>query len=536
MPNPPPGHRLNHQSSCTPQLMEDIAGDNHYGVIIRTSDGGATAFKQLRPPPVGATGLEVINFITRRTAGLDVLETFDLFSLPGNPLQLPVNTWDGLPSGIDDHFGLAVGVDYLDRVWISGNARENFIDDKHSGPLHWTRYDPALGDFDDPASWTSPAYPAVFLACGPNFGHTYHRYARLSDGTLIFFLSQSEAGAAARGRDFLAFYLNATTAGTWQPLITTRLAPGLDKTAVAYPANDAPSPVGGGHFSQSTSAPSANVNNDAALWAGPANRVYVSAIHVEVRSPTVDRLHVLGAWRTADADGRSQQQPYYLYCDNPVGNSGGWKTITGAAQVMPFAWVTGFDNRVPSATIIPIGTIQQAVGTGIAIDDQGFPHFVLKNGAAPQDSPLTIWKPDATIPLYAESLYTHPVSGDQTSVMRVWWNGTAWQKRGIPVSSRRDTGCPVIAFVNGDGMMLAAHGSFESRVMSNWGETGATTYMVLGYCPWASEVNIDPVSISQRGEIAVVMPLADDVPKVFWWGGNAHAIANIEANNTNPGP
>lgn len=185
------GNRLNHTNSNTPQLMEDIAGDFHYGALVRNADGGVTAFKIMRPPGPGASGGEVSAYLDARTNGTDVVSSIDLAALGwGNPLFLPVSTWDALPNGYDDHFSIAVGVDYLDRVWVSGNSRANMVDPlNHSGGLHWVRYDPALGDFDDPASWTSPAVPAVYTDCGFNAGATYHHYCRLTNGTLILFNS-----------------------------------------------------------------------------------------------------------------------------------------------------------------------------------------------------------------------------------------------------------------------------------------------------------------------------------------------------------
>lgn len=560
-----PGHRLNHQGSITPQLMEDINGEFHYAVMIHTTGGGVTALKIMRPPTVNATPEKIQEYIDAKANGTEVVKSMNLFGnsiialrTPGGPLRLPIVSHEG-PH--DDHFGIAVGVDYLNRVWISGNPRQSWTTGNisHSGGLHWICYDPVDGEFDDPAAWSEPAYPQAFTACGPNYGHTYHHYCRLTDGTLILFLSQSDDVGSSKGRDFLAMYINSSTNNSWQPLITTALPPGGD------PGHS----VTGGHFIQSGPGASANVSHNNIITNmfdsdHGANRSYVNAVMVEQKSPTIDRLHVLFSWRTADSDGRSNINPGYVYCDNPVGNSNGWKTVSGHSQPMPLGWTETIDNRTGQNLSITQGnlntpgnlTVSRSIGAGIAIDEDGYPHFNMENGsrynsAEPADGfdGANIFRADTTIPNYTASVYESTLSTNNATVkravMNVWWDGTSWKKRGITYSDRGFSSNPVVAFVDGKGMMLSSRGSHVLGLAANYGEdysspaggTGEIGFK-FGKCVTGSEVNIDPVSMLKRGEIAVLLPYVlnnVDYAEVFYFGNNNHAVTNTEANNTNPG-
>jgi hypothetical protein len=532
-----PGHHLNNNGSNAPQIMENIEGTAHYGVMIRTTDGGVTAFKALRPPLAGASAPTIAAFHAARDIGADIEVTMDLSLLPGNPLWLPICTWNypitpGGP-GMDDHFSVAIGVDYLNRVWVSGNARENYVDEAHSGSLHWTRYDPGLntGNFDDPTSWTTPAYPDVFLNCGQNKGHTYHQYVRLSNGTLILFISQMDEGGLSRGRDFLAFYLNSTTSGTWQPLIDHPLASGVDMRSDGL--TSAKTPAAGGHFAQVSGGPSRAVVDTPTFWAGPPNRVYISNVFVQKISPTVDRLHVAGVWRVSDADSSSSMQPWYVYCDNPVGNANGWKTVTGASQPMPIAWTEALDNRHSTVTIIGPGTIIPNFGKSLTIDEYGHPHFIMQNGTYGNPP----WKADTTIPLYAESVYINSL-GNSGSVMHVWWDGTLWQKRGVPVYARGFSSTPNIIYAGGQGLMVAPADQINPTklyILTNWGEDGfGPLSLQRGRIVSGGEINFDPVSAT-KGELAIMVPDVN-IPRVYWFGLADNAIARPEFHNTDPGP
>jgi hypothetical protein len=252
----------NGSNSMGPQVMSGfLDADYLYGVNVLVS-GGAQAFRWHEPT--------------------DRYETIDLSTVAGNHLDLPLFDRD------DDHYGLAIGVDDQDTVVVAGNHHEN-LSGPGGGPPRTTHL-LACHDvtaFTNPASWAaaSTSHLAALseqAGAGPGV-YTSHLFERLTDGTLLHFLSQSETPADTQGRDHLAFKRRA---GAWSSVLPS-----------------------GGHFATTVTTTTTPPE---------ADRVYVCGLHVEPGGggPDVDRVHVYGIWRTNDEAGTSQQAPWYLYSDD----------------------------------------------------------------------------------------------------------------------------------------------------------------------------------------------------------------------------
>ena len=249
------GHKLNNTGSLTPQIMENTVASHRHGVSINVSDGMAKYFRQNMHPT-----------IAERVAGTDIDQVFDLQTIAGNPLVLPIQTWeDATP---DDHFGLAIGLDHQTKIWIVGNAHNNNGTDNHDSQLRMVKCNVAGGSVN-PADWVAIPHGHASMvkvaACGVNAGYTYHHFRRLSDGHLLWFLSQRDEVGFSRGRDFLAFYLHKGTL-TWEPLIDNVSAGDQLSTGANAPATP-------GHIAFVKGGVSAI---PATKFTNPANRVYVN--------------------------------------------------------------------------------------------------------------------------------------------------------------------------------------------------------------------------------------------------------------------
>jgi Right handed beta helix region len=194
----------NGSNNAGPQIMSGFLNKDYmYGIHI-TLDSNAVAFRWHEPT--------------------NTYQTFDLTLISSNELELPLV----VPS--DDHYTLNVGVDNLDRMYIIGNHHDSSDTPIPTTP-HFVRCT-NTSDFTNVASWS--VQPATHFQNLDNdaspITYCYHLFERLTDGTLLHFLSQSEGGGAgSNGRDWLAFKC---ISGVWTPLIepTAMIPSVIDQT------------------------------------------------------------------------------------------------------------------------------------------------------------------------------------------------------------------------------------------------------------------------------------------------------------------
>lgn len=306
----------NGSNSMGPQVMSGFLNKDYlYGVNILVS-GGAQAFRWHEPT--------------------NSYETIDLSAVAGNHLDLP------LFDSMDDHYGLALGVDDQDRLFVAGNNHEN-LSGRDGGPPTTTHILVCnnVNAFANPASWaaalTTHLSPLSEVAGALPGVYTYHLFERMTDGTLLHFLSQSEKRTDTQGRDYLAFKRRA---GAWSSVLSS-----------------------GGHFATTIDGPSTE-----------ADRVYVCGLYVQPNGAGVgvDRVHVYGIWRTNDDDGESQQAPWYIYSDDLTT----WKykaDPVDGVQSMPITW----SNR-SSAEIT--ADFSRSFRQGVFVDPStGRPSVIVRN-------------------------------------------------------------------------------------------------------------------------------------------------------------
>lgn len=316
-------HRRNGNNTMMPQCMSGyLDKDVLYGTYIKT-DAHALAYKW------------------RRDTG--VLETIDLSTVASNQLELP------LIAPNDSHYGLVLGATEQDKLYIPGNHHDQ-SDDPIPTKAHFIRCDD-VDDFENPASWSAAstahwATTSEFDEGPPGTQHSglglcYHLMERLSNGTLIHMMSQSEnAGLGSRGRDYLAWK---NVAGAWVPLITG----------------------GDGHFAVTQATFPQGVN---------ADRVYITTLQVQKNgnaSRTGDRIHAQGIWRTLNEDPvNSQKRPFYIYSDD-LGTV--WKAADGTTMTMPLTWANFTAAEVNDAPDYSV-----SVRPGLIIDeDTNYPSFII---------------------------------------------------------------------------------------------------------------------------------------------------------------
>jgi hypothetical protein len=287
--------------------MTNMAGTHQYGVHITTTAGCVAYRRDL------STGL--------------VDATFDLSTISSNPLSLP------LIDPTDGHFIVSIGVDADDVLHVSGNDHDDGTDHRYVSC-------PAAG-FTTAANWTH--HPGDFdsLGTGNPPGYTYNLFDRTSDGTLLWFLSQSEDRTNSVGRDWLGFK---RVDSEWVPLVSD------------------------GHFAVTTADP---------------DRVYMTGIECHPRLGQTDRVYVTGIWRMDDTDGDSQIEPWILYSDD----LSTWRNIDGTSHTMPLTYA---DRTGATISTDPDYT---QVRMGIAVDSEQRPYVVLKNGLStdPEAYDIFVW-------------------------------------------------------------------------------------------------------------------------------------------------
>lgn len=345
-----------------PALMKGYVDDDYvYGTHI-THDRGGLAFRY------------------RISTG--VMQTFDLSTIAGNPLELPLCPAADPACPNDDHYFLATAVGpnaagTADHVNIVGNHHDN--QGAPSGTFHYVRCT-NVSDFTNAASWVAGAEPGANLdgepaASGTAGGtYTYHWFERLSDGRLLWFMSQSETRSSSQGRDWIAFVRES---GAWNPL------------------------DGIGNFATTENGPPTE-----------ADRVYVTGIKVEPNGggAGVDKIHVMGIWRTNDTDPTSQQAPFYLYALSTDLTT--WKAADGTVVSLPITWATRSAAEITGAP----ATCASYRG-GVYVDTNGRPSGVFEDQ-------------------------------DTNNFVELAWNGSTWTSTSL--TSLALLGEPIKVRVNGD--------------------------------------------------------------------------------------
>lgn len=293
-------------SSHSPQMMTNMAGTIQYGIVIR-ADWGITVFSH--------------------TIATGAIATYDLSSNSAARTGLALYLQSGVYGvrSSDDHYALAVGVDSQDRIWIAGNG--------HSDTIRAVRSSAAsISSWTDPYSGGGGSYPFFTGLTGLN-QHTYHHFARMANGDLLWFTDQEESTVSSRGRDYLMARLASGAGTTWVKVLSTWE---FAQSIVGTPFVD-------------------------------ADRVYVNSVR-----PTADgKLHVCGAWRTDDDNAESQIAAFYVWADQSDLTT--WYAVDGTAMSMPLT----FANY--TAAHVPMTQTWFNTAGHLGIDDDGYPHIPLQN-------------------------------------------------------------------------------------------------------------------------------------------------------------
>lgn len=311
----------NGQQAQVPNIISDDDDDGfQYGVVLYA--------------PV-SDGLGYNAHVFKRSVDTDtIVSTFDLSTIAGNPLNLPVNP-------VDAHWGLAIGIHREsggDRLWVAGNSHADggTYQGQPDGSLRLVKS--AVGSI---SSWTSET--AFTTGTGAN-AHTYHIFNTLPNGTLMYFLDQAESTTNSRGRDWLA-WCRLPGATAWTPLLGS----------------------GNGEFAVTTADTPQGLT---------ADRVYITYVYVD---PDTGTIWVMGIWRTFDEDGDSQQRPFIIKSNDLIN----WTNVNGDTQVMPISWsnFTGYGIGGWGSEVMSAPAFSRTLGIGIAIDSNNFPHVILREGS-----------------------------------------------------------------------------------------------------------------------------------------------------------
>jgi hypothetical protein len=328
----------------------------------------------------------------RRTISTDTYSTFDLGTIVGNPLNMPVVSTDA-------HWTLGIGLSYPSAgqtvVHIMGNSHAD----------HWWYTTKNVTSWPPSTTWTTPSFASLpWSATGLEL-HTYAYFANMSDGTLIGFFDQEDSAVpTTAGRDVTAWYMPVNTS-TWLPLLGS----------TGYPAGVSP--------------------GEWAITAGSApttdpDRVYISGCQVERRPNGVERLHVSGVWARRDpADPFLKRAPYYCYTDT-LGDINAWRGVDGTQQSMPLTWANravATIGPVPWTPASPAPEWSETGGAGLAVDINGYPHIIVRNA-------------DIATPKYVE----------------LYWDGGSWLSRAVSAYAAGSSGGPGIFSLRGEVFTIGA--------------------------------------------------------------------------------
>jgi len=273
----------------------------------------------------------------------EVYTSFDLGTISGNPLNMPVNS-------VDDHWTLMVLPDAEENLHIMGNT--------HATDwlyVIWPRAD--LNWPPTTTGWTVPAFNTLpWNATGLKL-HTYAYGLIMQNGTTVLFADQEDSAVPTdAGRDFTAWFKPAGAGITgWLPMN------GIGEWAV-------------------TTGPQA-LNN------GIPDRVYVNGITTTMLSSGVERLHVTGIWAKRDpADSFLKRNTFYLYTDLVSNGNTVWKAVDGTTLTMPMDWT----NYTP-AFVTSSPTWSENSGASLAIDSSGYPHMLVQNRDISSPSSLEVY-------------------------------------------------------------------------------------------------------------------------------------------------
>lgn len=324
----------------------------------------------------------------------DIYQSYDITtgSTAGIAMGLPINS-------SDDHYAVCLGVDSQDRVWLTGNV--------HDGPFRCVRSTTG-GSI---TAWTTVTATSFSSGTGAGLdaaassgtgAYTYSTFVRRTDGVLCWFMSQSEAPGNSHGRDWLAYYLPATSTTTWLKMI------------------DNSSSTGRGEFAQTD--PYGILS---------ADRVYICGVTIENRNGT-DRTHVTGIWRTNDTDSTSQQRPWYIYSDAAPGGTtcrDSWRSASGQVQTMPIRW----ENMAAGTEMTSAPTYSSHYGQGVGIDANGRPHALFNINSTSD------W-------------------------VELYWNGLGWSSR--PVTGPGNGDPTILSVNGKRLYTLATSGTYRTRIRS----------------------------------------------------------------------
>ena len=296
------GNMRTNASSSQPSFMRSHDQQYDFGIVTRGDWGG--------------------NLFRRNVATGQYDALFDLATIIGNPLQMPINS-------IDDHWMLAFGLDSRNVCHIMGNTHAT----------DWLYVTKDLSTWPPSTTWTAPAFSTLPWKNTGLQLHTYTYFWRYLDGTLVQFSDQEDSAVSTTaGRDFTGWKLPAGS-GTWLPLNGT------------------------GEFAVTTGG----------VPEGQPDRIYLMGVCTTILSDGVtERLHVSGTWARRDpASPFLKRDPFYLYSDDQ-GTT--FKSIQGVTLTMPLTYA----NYSPCA-ITSAATWNENAGAGCCIDYMGYPHIVQQN-------------------------------------------------------------------------------------------------------------------------------------------------------------
>jgi hypothetical protein len=340
-------HPRNGSNDGGPQLMRGYLDPTVIcGTVIRPS-GQATAAKY--DARTGAV-LSSIDLATLTASGI------------ANQLDLPI----AAANYADDHYFLPCAVDDQDSFHIWGNNHDG-LTTPGPGMHHLTCHN--IADFANPASWhvDTDSEPSATLDSSSDGGtYTYHLADRLTDGTLLWFFSQSPSRTNSAGRHYVAYRKKA--GATWSPL----LAPlGTD-------------PLG------ALAAKSVMTYVDT-LANGDSDRAYIMGLQIEPKAG-FDYVHIYGCWRTNYIDPDTMHGAWYLVADSR--DFSRWYAADGTLYLAGASTYPSTSPAIPintknatAATISPAPAVTRNLRQGIYLQPgtgssstPSWPAVIVQNG------------------------------------------------------------------------------------------------------------------------------------------------------------
>ena len=251
-------------------------------------------------------------------------EDFDLSTIAGNPLALPI------VSG-DSHYVAATAIDGKGRVHVLANM--------HNDELRYVVCtNPAA--FTNPASWADASSWITFPGGAEEF--SYSTFIPLPDGRLLLAITQND-NLTVLGRDVLLFQLGPTD-DAWTP------GPGTTDGHLAV-VNE--------------------TDND-----GDPERAYFVGACVSPEG----RVGWFGSW-AENHDDNWRRWPYYIELDSEAGDQ--WRTVDGTSVTLPLTY--NGTNATSTYSACEIDTFDEiTVSSYPAFDENGRPNIVLQESVTNQ--------------------------------------------------------------------------------------------------------------------------------------------------------